>query len=130
MQRVLETLPGDKLRVLVIWQPVLGSDRAAPGSQVLARISDSRAAQYWDEELLFATQLKRKLEQDPGHTRPSCCEADGLPWDMVAVYAPGARWESQLPRAVLLDGAVVRVTSLSGVVKELLSGKPTNPAQP
>lgn len=109
--------------MLVIWQPVLATDRSAPGTQVLARISDARAVQYWDEDLMFATQLKRKLEQDPAHPRPSCCVADGLPWDMVGVYPSGVRWEESLPRAVLLDGAVVRVTDLSRVVKERLPGK-------
>ena len=116
--------------MFVIWQPVLGTDRSAPGTSVLARISDTRAAQYWDEGLLFATQLKGAVERDPGHPRASCCDAAGLPWDVVVVYPPGARWEGSLPRAVSFDGPVVRVTSLSRVVKELLSGKPANLTRP
>ncbi len=79
---------------------------------------------------MFATQLKRKLEQDPGHPRPSCCDAGGLPWDMVGVYPAGERWEDSLPRAALLDGAVVRVTNLSTVVKDLLAGTPAKSPQP
>ncbi len=87
---------------------------------MLSRLSDRRVVQFWDKNHLFSNELQRKLENDAAHPRPSCCEQDGDLWDMVALYPPGARWEDSLPRAVFLDGPVMRATGLSKALEELL----------
>jgi hypothetical protein len=45
----------------------------------------------------------------------------GIQWDEVAVYTQDAHWDGQLPRAVFLNGPVVRSLDFSKVVADRLS---------
>jgi hypothetical protein len=87
----------------------------------LARLSDPRVLQYWDKNHLFAEQLGRELESDSVHPKPNCCTRHGIQWDEVAVYSQDAQWDGQLPRAVFLNGPVVRALDFSKVVTDLVS---------
>jgi hypothetical protein len=78
-------------------------------------------SQYWDKNHLFAEQLASRLTADAGHPQPSCCNRHGIQWDEVAVYSQDVNWDGQLPRAVYLDGPVVRALDFANVVAELLS---------
>jgi hypothetical protein len=104
--------------VFAVWEPILPTDYSSPGTAVLARLSDPRVAQYWDKNHLFAEQLGRELES--GQPKPHCCTRKGIQWDEVAVYNQGAQWDGQLPRAVFLNGPVVRSLDFSEVLKNLL----------
>ena len=99
---------------------MLPTDWSSPGTGVLERLPDRRVTQNWDKNHLFSKELRRKIQEDSGHPRPSCCDDHGDFWDMVALYSPEARWEGLLPRAVLLDGPVWRVTGLSKALDDLL----------
>jgi hypothetical protein len=77
--------------------------------------------QYWDKNHLFAEELGRRLESDPGHPRPDCCTRHAVHWDEVAVYRQDAHWDIQLPSAVFLNGPVVYAPDFSRVVTDLLS---------
>lgn len=88
---------------------------------MLARLSDPRVAQYWDENHLFAEQLRSKIESDAVQPQPNCCTGKGVPWDEVAVYRQDEHWDSQLPRAAFLNGPVVRALDFSKVVTDLLA---------
>ena len=107
--------------MFAVWEPILPTDYYSPGAAVLARLSDPRAAQYWDKNHLFAQELSRKLESDSGHPNPNCCTRHGIHWDEVAVYSQEAHWDDQLPRAVFLNGPVVNASDFSKVVSDLLS---------
>ena len=87
---------------------------------MLARLSDARVAQYWDEDHLFAEQLGRKINADGAQPKPSCCSRNGTQWDEVAVYPREAEWKSELPRAAFLNGPVIRSLDFSKVVADLL----------
>jgi hypothetical protein len=89
-------------------EPILASDFMAPTSGVTGRIPDLRARQYWDEQHVLAKRMARDARAP--QPDPSCCDHDGILWDLVAVYPKGARWDSALPAAVVFDGPVVRVT--------------------
>jgi hypothetical protein len=78
-------------------------------------------SQYWDKNHLFAEQLAGRLNSDAGHPQPSCCNRRGIQWDEVAVYPQDVNWDGQLPRAVYLDGPIVRALDFANVVAELLS---------
>ena len=41
-----------RVRVLVIWEPILATDWKAPSHSTLARIPDRRARQFWDPKHL------------------------------------------------------------------------------
>lgn len=104
-----------------MWEPILPTDYASPGTAVLARLSDPRVAQYWDKHHLLAETLGQTLESDKDHPRPNCCTRKGIQWDEVAVYDQNAAWDGQLPRAVFLNGPVVRAADFAKVVSKLLS---------
>jgi len=87
----------------------------------LARLSDRRVKQYWDQNHLFAENLGQKIESDVGQPRPKCCTNKGIEWDEVAVYPQDAHWGDELPRAVFLNGPVVDSLDFSKSVTHLLS---------
>lgn len=92
-----------------MWEPILATDTQTPGTSILARLSDSRVRQFWDRGHAVASAIKAAA--NAANLHPSCCEDDGVLWDMVAVYVPGAAWEPGLPQPVLLDGTIVKIQS-------------------
>jgi hypothetical protein len=98
---------------------MLPTDWFAPSTAVLRRVYDQRAAQFWDEEHLFA----RRLAADARAPQPEfeCCEASGIPWDLVAVYPKDVRWGARLPPAVFINGPVIKFESqLQATLQTLL----------
>lgn len=118
MEDVLKQNTNPHIRVFAVWQPILPTDYSSPGTAVLARLSDSRVAQYWDKNHLFADQLGHKIETDAGQPKPNCCNRKGIQWDEVAVYSSDAHWDAQLPRAAYLNGPVVRSLDFSKVLTD------------
>ena len=94
--------------VFVVWEPILASDFMAPTTGALRRISDARARHYWDEDHVLAKVMKRDARSP--QPNEECCENDGVLWDLVAIYPPGARWEARMPPAMMFDGPVYRRT--------------------
>lgn len=94
--------------MFAVWEPILASDFMAPTTGALRRISDSRARHYWDEDHVLAKVMKRDAR--PPQPKEECCENDGVLWDLVAIYPPGARWEATMPPAAMFDGPVYRLT--------------------
>ena len=91
---MLKEFPGRQVRTFVVWEPVLRTDWGAPSTGALNRISDGRAAQYWDKDRLVSKSMGE-------HNRKS------VVWDHIAVYAPGAMWNHQ--PALFADGPVIKV---------------------
>jgi len=56
----LDQLPGAKVRVFVVWEPVLPTDMSAPGTMTLERLHDARAAQFWDHDRILSHLLGEK----------------------------------------------------------------------
>ena len=95
-QKLLDEQRDQRIRVFVIWEPVLPTDLASPSTRTLARISDARANQYWDKERLISRAL--------GET-----DANSIVWDYVAVYQPGKLWDQAPPEPVYSSVPVVEV---------------------
>jgi hypothetical protein len=93
--------------VFAIWQPMIATDWMEPGTNVLARMPDSRVRQYWDPDHLLA----KTLAHDARAPQPTqeCCVRKGILWDLAAVYPPGARWTERLPPATIFNGPVVEI---------------------
>ena len=98
MEEVLEKQRHGRIRVFVVWEPVLPTDWAAPSTASLARVPDNRVQQYWDRGRLLSKSMGEK-------------DKSSIVWDYVAVYAPGALWNDTPPRPFYEDGSVVRVVS-------------------
>ena len=89
----------------MVWEPILPTDFSKPMGIVLNRLSDRRATQFWDEGHVLATQMA----QDARSPQPEqkCCVRKNHLWDLVAVYSAGAKWEAQMPTAIVFNGPVV-----------------------
>lgn len=107
-------MPGRPVQVLMVWEAVLPTDSDPPNARVLARASDPRVRPYWDQEgaLSKAWQPVLVKEKTPVTGSSDLITGDVV-WDVVAVFPPGVRWETQLPAASFKGAPVVKT------VKEL-----------
>jgi len=90
---ILQSTPNAKVKVFAIWEPITFSDLTVPADSVLRRITDSRAAQYYDRDHLVSKALQEQMLAH-GVTGQDQLVKNEYAWDAVAVYAPGVRWES------------------------------------
>lgn len=98
-----------RVRVFVVWERVLITDRIRPKARSLSRLSDRRAAQFWDRERLVSQEIREAAQADPSHPFAVCCAAQRVIWDVVAVFPKGVRWEGNFPAPAFADGAVIEV---------------------
>lgn len=105
LESLLETQTDSRLRVFVVWEPVLATDLTAPSTITLRRLHDSRVKQYWDSKRVLSHAMG---EQD----RPS------VVWDYIAVYKPGQIWTETPPPEPEFTGRPV-VRSIEGARKAL-----------
>jgi len=89
----LQTVPNAKVKVFVIWEPIVFSDLTLPTDSVLQRVVDVRAGQYYDSDHLVSKALQAQMLAH-GVTGREYLVKDKYVWDTMAVYAPGARWET------------------------------------
>ena len=85
-----------RVRIFVVWEPVLFTDWASPSTTTLGRISNDGAVQFWDKDRLVSHSMGE-------HGRRS------IVWDHIAVYPAGAAWEDRPPQALYEGGPVARV---------------------
>jgi len=95
LESLLETQTNSRLRVFVIWEPVLLTDLRAPSTITLRRIHDSRVKQYWDRDRVLSHSMGE-------HDRPS------VVWDYIAVYKPEQLWTDAPPHPEFKGRPVVR----------------------
>lgn len=105
---LLAEFPHAKLRVQVVWEPVLRSDIAPPVTQVLGLLRDRRVAQYWDPNRVLSTDLVRSVNEDPArYGREEKLPPGFIAWDLVAVFGRSAHWERDLPAPAYYGGPVM-----------------------
>jgi hypothetical protein len=102
--RILAGHPRDDIRVFAVWEPILPADWSRPNTQVLARLSDPRVVQVWDKDHLLAGLM----EKDTTGLHPSCCNRNGVWWDVIAAYPPASKWTASAPAPDLLNGTIIR----------------------
>ena len=95
LNKLLSEQRDSKIRVFVIWEPVLPTDLGAPSTMTLRRVSDLRGSQYWDKEHVVSRLLG---EQD----------RSSVVWDYVAVYEPGKLWDQAPPQPASSGVPVIR----------------------
>ncbi len=91
------------VRVFAIWEPILPTDWGRPNTHVLARLSDGRVSQFWDQKHLISGLVQKEAYG----RHPACCTWNGIWWDVIAAYPP-AKGESSLAEPGLLNGTIVR----------------------
>ena len=107
IERILQQRPNQPLSVLVVWQPMLPTDWGRPGTGSLGRLSDPRVRQFWDADRTVAQALRTSFVER--EETLGCCITDGVWWDLMAVFPPGATWDERFPEPLLLDGTVEEV---------------------
>lgn len=100
MTKVLAANSERKLRVFVVWEPVIPTDWSPPSTLVLGRIPDPRVRQYWDSK----RTLSRLMGENPANRKT-------IVWDLVALYPPGAQWTDKPPQPVFSGNPVVDVAA-------------------
>ena len=93
----------------MVWEPILPTDWTSPSKSTLARISDSRARQFWDPDHLVSRELKVATDKH-SLPMPNCCFDKGFYWDEVMLYAPHSRWNDE-PAPAFWNGPIVKTTS-------------------
>jgi hypothetical protein len=126
LDELLAEFPEAKLRVQVVWEPVLVSDIAAPVSRVLGLLKDRRVTQYWDPGRVISSDLIRSVNEDPKrYGREEQLPPDFIAWDVVAVFARSAHWERDLPTPAHYDGPVVHaIDSTKQAISDALVAVP------
>jgi hypothetical protein len=100
------------VRTFVVWEPVLPTDWSAPSTAALRRISDTRAAQFWDKGRLISHSMGE-------HDRRS------VVWDYIAVYPAGAVWEDGPPQPLYQSRPVVQAAEPArAALAQALQGQP------
>jgi hypothetical protein len=94
--------------VLVVWEPMLATDWGSPSQSTLARISDSRATQFWDPKHLVSLELSRIAKAKAAQPQLDCCEDKGFFWDDAILYAPHTQWK-EMPVSVFWNGPVWKI---------------------
>jgi hypothetical protein len=90
---VLRADPDLKVRVFVIWEPVLATDWGTPSPTLTGNVPDPRAVHFWDPEhrLSAAYGDAPKLDLLAG-VRQVSFRMNDVVWDTALVYPPGANW--------------------------------------
>lgn len=107
---VLHSAPNAKVKVFVIWEPIVFSDLVVPADSVLRRIPDSRAAQLYDGKHLVSKALQGQMLAQ-GVVGQDYFVKDEYVWDAAAVYPSGVRWEGESgPKPGFVGAPVVEVS--------------------
>lgn len=86
MQRILDEVPDERLRMYVVWEPMLSGDNRALAERMSRKAGDPRLARhFWDPQQLSGKAWQRTLE------------LPGVAWDVYFVYGPDARWDENAP---------------------------------
>ena len=121
LSRALDGVPAEDVSVLVIWEPVIVTDRGAPGRSVTRRL-EHPATLFWDEDLVGSKAMVRAAMKNPERL-PAGFEIDEsfVVWDLVATWQPGARWEDDPPMPDWFGSTVVDAED--ALTKRLRAGK-------
>jgi hypothetical protein len=118
---LLARYPAAKVRVIVVWEPVIPTDKGPPTAAVRAPLSrDPRVVELWDEQLWMSSRAMKLAAEEARAAGREPPDPDDIAWDFVAIYPAGAKWEEPFPRPTWHGEPVVQ--SLAPV-EELLESQ-------
>jgi hypothetical protein len=91
---VVAKVPGQALRVYLVWTRILPEDDLAAARAAAASIQDPRVVQLWDGSTELARTLGDSLHipaRAPGDS------GSGLAWDVYLLYPASRRWREPAP---------------------------------
>jgi pimeloyl-ACP methyl ester carboxylesterase len=84
---LLDQVPGDRIRVYVIWGPMLGDETAAVAQSAVRTLPDERVVHFWTG----SPDLAKKMAVPLGLK-------DTAAWDVFLLFPPGTRWTDPAPQ--------------------------------
>jgi hypothetical protein len=106
---VLHDFENAPLTVFVVWEPILVSDSIGVKAGALARVTDRRAAQFWDKSHQLSTHMGGPASFGPKSGAKILFDMDEHVWDFVGVYAPGFRWKDSGKSPTFAGAPVLKV---------------------
>jgi len=94
---------------LIVWEPILITDKVGPTSVALARLPDRRVAQFWDRDHELSKRLGGPGNFGEKSGAKILFDMDEYVWDFVAVYPPEFKWKDTGQGPVFAGGPVVEV---------------------
>jgi len=103
---------------MVIWLPVIESDRGPPTAEVRKPLRDRRVTEFWDPKrwasprmMERAALMVRARGEEPGFG------PNAIAWDLILLFPVGVTWAEPFPTPTWWSGPVVEVL---GPVETLL----------
>jgi hypothetical protein len=88
-QEILEAVTDERLKVYVVWTPVLREDDRQAAVKAIGEVSDERASHFWDADKSLGFALGKTV------TLPRERE---LAWDVYFVFNAQAEWGDTPPK--------------------------------
>ena len=88
-KEILEAVNHEKLKVYVVWTPVLKEDDRQAAVKAIAQISDERASHFWDADKSLGLSLGNVV------TLP---RDRNLAWDVYFAFDETATWGDMPPK--------------------------------
>jgi len=104
-----------------MWEHITAGDKKIrlPATEVLFRLHDPRAVQFWDDDRVISRALDADLPYDTLRSVAEIDSAGGthtaVAWDCVALFRTGQRWEDRLPVPEWAGRPVIDVAETLGV---------------
>lgn len=88
-QQILAAIDDERLRVYVVWTPVLKEDNRQAAVKAKANVTDPRAVHFWDADKSLGTALGEIVTLPRGRT---------LAWDVYFVFDRDVQWHDEPPQ--------------------------------
>ncbi|MCH8273233.1 MAG: hypothetical protein IH851_00385 [Armatimonadetes bacterium] len=88
-EQVLNKIGSNKLKVSVVWTPVLGGDNRRAAQDAVKLVPDKRATHYWDADKSLGLSYGKIVELPRGGK---------LAWDIYFVHDGKAEWKDGPPK--------------------------------
>ena len=90
---VLKANPDPRLRVYVIWEPVLETDWGTPSPTLTNNVADPRALHFWDPGRTLSAAYGGASNLDAlAPTRKIAFRMKDVVWDAALIYPPKTKW--------------------------------------
>ena len=82
--QILSQFPNERIKVLVLWSPLLGRDSSFAAQDATAYLTDPRAQHFWDLWTFGVNHYTQKFKYPE----------DRQAWDIFVLYGSGPDWRS------------------------------------
>ncbi len=88
-QQILEALPNEKVKVYVVWTPVLQEDNRQAAAEAMRLVADNRAEHFWDADKSLGHSLGKVVTLPRGRK---------LAWDVYFAFDATTKWNDVPPK--------------------------------